>query len=110
VRTFIEPNLPGLNWETRLQTLRGTKRRSDGRYALSLTGIYGMLGIACLVLAWALVGRSTPELVSMAIATVVLGGSTLAVSVQCRRAFSDGCHSAYNEAWESIAEQESDES
>lgn len=107
VRTFIEPQVPGLRWETRLNTLRAGVTRPDNRYTLSITGVYGLLGFACIGLAWVMVGRSTVELVSMAVATLVLGGFTVFVSTQCRRAFSDGCRCDYARAWTAVSEEES---
>ncbi|MDO8879418.1 MAG: hypothetical protein Q7W44_01235 [Coriobacteriia bacterium] len=106
VRTFIEPRVAGLHWETRLSRIRMDHARPDSRYTLSITGIYGLLGAACLGLAWALVGRSPQELISMGVATVLLGGSTIFVSIQCRRALSTGCQCDYTASWEALAREE----
>ncbi|MDZ4180824.1 MAG: hypothetical protein U1E29_16605 [Coriobacteriia bacterium] len=103
IRTFIEPRAEGLAWETRLHSVRAFVSRPDSRYTLSITGIYGLLGVACLALAWALAARTPTEVIVLSIATVVLGSSTLFVSHQCRRALSSSCQKTYDEQWTALA-------
>lgn len=106
IQVFIEPSLPGLNWETRLSRLRCVRTVPDRRYTLSITGIYGALGIACLLLSWVFAPRDMIVYVSAGIATLGLGGLTLWLSTHCRRCFTQEHVEQYIKSWTMIRDEE----
>lgn len=109
IRTFIEPVLPGLAWETRLLRLRDRRPALESKYTLSLTGIYGALGFASLGLAWAFAdyGRVS-SIVALALLTMVCGGVTMWLSWHCRKCFRREAAGAQDEWWRELVSAEGD--
>lgn len=104
IRVFHEWSRADFNWETRLGSLRLSQRISDTRYTISITGIYGVLGVACLGLAWYFKPRGTDGTILLAIATVVLIVAGSVLSRQVTRALANA--DRYVDAWEAVRSAE----
>lgn len=106
IRLFLEPDVEGLNWETRLAALRCSACRPDSKYTVSITGIYGGVGVASLILAWAYVEKNTFNVVSLAVATALLGGLLILFSWTCRRCMRSSTFEQFTRAWTRVREDE----
>lgn len=100
IKVFLESDSKTLNWETKWMELRAKSLLPHRRkYTLSLSGIYGLLSISCIVLAviywehdfWILVAVTAPI-----VALVYLGISSLI------RAFSIEFCKTYEKKWEKL--------
>ena len=106
IRTFIEPEADGLNWENRLAALRRRQLHPESRYTMSITGIYGAIGLTALILAWSFAPSDTPARIILAIVSGTLLALTSALSMRCRACFRPETMSSYLESWERLRELE----
>lgn len=102
IKVFLESDLEILNWETRWMKLRTQGLAPHRRkYTLSVSGLYGMLSISCVLLAFMYWEHGFWIFVAVAIpiaALVYLGISSLV------RAFSTKFCERYEKSWEKLKE------
>lgn len=110
IKTFIEPQLQGLNWETRLHSQRSQQASSklpEAKYTLSITGIYGSASILCMVLSFLYLDKQDRvELVIFIIAVVFILFPLLYITSYIRRVFKPDAFQKYCEFWLESTKQE----
>ncbi|MCJ7458772.1 MAG: hypothetical protein MUP17_07255 [candidate division Zixibacteria bacterium] len=109
IRTCIEPYVDGLRWENKLSQLRKSNLVPERKYTLSITGIYGAIGITCILLSWIFFpwggkGYSIIELVILIIASVVLVATMVQVILNVSKCFGQDFGSKYCKAWRELKE------
>ena len=97
ILVFFEQTQGEFNWETRWLKLRENRLMpSKRKYTLSLSGLYGLLSVTCLLLAYQYWEHGTGSflLTAVPIALLVMAGVRLIV-----RAFSIGLARSYVQSW-----------
>jgi hypothetical protein len=115
IQVFIEPDRPGMHWETALSRLRLTQDRSRRSYIFSIIGIYLILILICLALPWfflhtfsvpldiSAASRSVP--VQIMVASILILAATLVAVLQTSGSYSGDRLKNYQKEWLRIREQ-----
>ncbi len=106
IRVFLEDDNEGLNWETRLAKSRRYRSKSDSRYTLSITGIYGGIGILCVVLSWIYVEKTNTKIIVLALTSLILIVLLTYLTANIRRCFKSDSYDNYCENWKKVKEAE----
>jgi hypothetical protein len=103
IQVFVEPELD-LRWEKRWLEIRKQKLLPHYRkYTLSLTGLYGSLGLACLILAYVYWNATIRTYLFTVIPIMVL----LVLSIiTLHKAFSTDFCKKYSEKWQELKDIE----
>lgn len=112
IEAYIEPNVTGMGWESRLSIARDSCRLPDRRYTLSTSMLYGLVGAACVVLAWVygLRDASVTRIVVLGAGSVLLLGLTAVLSVRVHETMTPEFRDGYLKMWhDCLGDEENEE-
>jgi predicted neutral ceramidase superfamily lipid hydrolase len=102
IKTFIEPKIEDLNWENKLFQLRRSGMMPERKYTLSITGIYGTIGLVCLVFSWVFMDYTTVNIIILSIVSPIVGGIMLFVALDVKKCFGLDFYLKYCKVWEEL--------
>lgn len=102
IYAVLEPKLGSMRWERELFKMHQKGLTPKSAYTVSITGVYALITLACIVFAWIFLGDFTSQLVGVLwVASLVILFTSLIAVRNANKTFGAAFYSAYIEAWRS---------